>query len=144
VALYTFVVGMRAVDESEAVVHVSYYEADAFAAGRRCGYRPRTSGKRAAQQAPAQGHFADGGRLPSGSGAPGLFGDVWQWTQSTYEPTRAIVPHWRRWEYNAKFMCNQMVLRGGSCFTPRATCGPRIEFFRARGALAGERHPARA
>jgi ergothioneine biosynthesis protein EgtB len=118
-ALYTLSSGMRPVDESEAVVHVSYYEADAFA--RWAGMRLPTEDEweRAAQEKAALGHFADGGRLHPGAARPGMFGDVWQWTQSTYgaypgyRPPAGAVG-----EYNAKFMCNQMVLRGGSCLTP--------------------------
>jgi formylglycine-generating enzyme required for sulfatase activity len=73
---------------------------------------------------PVEGNFADGGKLHPrpvhGELAPAqMYGDVWQWTSSAYQaypgyrPAAGAVG-----EYNGKFMCNQQVLRGGSCATP--------------------------
>ena len=111
--------GMRPVVEAETLAHVSYYEADAFA--RWAGMRLPTEEEweHAAGGAPVQGHFADGGALHPGAAGPNLFGDVWQWTQSPYGAYPGYkAPAGAVGEYNGKFMCNQMVLRGGSCFTP--------------------------
>jgi formylglycine-generating enzyme required for sulfatase activity len=98
---------------------VSYYEADAFA--RWAGMRLPTEDEweRAAEGLPVEGRFSTRGVLHPGPARAGMFGDVWQWTQSPYAPYPGYSPpEGAVGEYNGKFMCNQMVLRGGSCFTP--------------------------
>jgi formylglycine-generating enzyme required for sulfatase activity len=50
-----------------------------------------------------------------------MFGEVWQWTQSSYAPYPGFkASAGALGEYNGKFMCNQYVLRGASCATPRS------------------------
>jgi ergothioneine biosynthesis protein EgtB len=95
--------GEKPVEPDAAVMHVSYYEADAFA---------RWAGK----HLPSEQEWETAVRAGLISDA---FGLVWQWTRSAYLP----YPGYRAaegalGEYNGKFMANQMVLRGSSLATP--------------------------
>jgi ergothioneine biosynthesis protein EgtB len=121
--------GPRLVHPDEPVVHVSYYEADAYA--RWAGARLPSEAEWEVLGAQAdidQGAFSDDFRFhpsPLSPEADGgkphqMFGNVWEWTRSAYE----AYPGFQPWEgaageYNGKFMANQLVLRGGSCATPR-------------------------
>jgi len=111
--------GERQVDPQEPVAHVSFYEADAFA--RWAGGRLPTEfeWENAAANEAVEGNLFDAGWLEP-VGAPGrqYFGDVWEWTSSAYAPYPGFRPHpGSLGEYNGKFMCNQLVVRGGSCAT---------------------------
>lgn len=113
------------------VTHVSFYEADAYA---------RWAGKRlpseyewevASKKREIKGTFVESQSFHPlmvkqsnedypDDGMKQLFGDCWQWTQSSYAPyPKFKTPEGAVGEYNGKFMCNQMVLRGGSCATPK-------------------------
>ena len=90
--------------------------------GTRWGYgaEPEDARRIFERFAEAGGNFLDTERLhPAGGGS--FLGDVWVWTASPY----VAYPGYRPaagalGEYNGKFMCNQIVLRGGSCLTPRS------------------------
>ncbi|MFN3522836.1 MAG: ergothioneine biosynthesis protein EgtB [Phenylobacterium sp.] len=116
--------GLRPLDPHAPVCHVSYYEADAYAAwaGRRLP--SEAEWEHAAEGLPIRGTFTVKGRLSGPSALPSgglrqMFGEVWEWTRSAYSP----YPGFRAaegavGEYNGKFMAGQMVLRGGACVTP--------------------------
>jgi ergothioneine biosynthesis protein EgtB len=111
--------GQRPVAPDEAVAHVSYFEADAFARWSGARLPTEEEWERASADAPVAGHFAGEGRFHPGPAREGLYGDVWQWTRSAYGPYPGYrPPPGVIGEYNGKFMCSQMVLRGGSCLTP--------------------------
>ena len=128
--------GFRPVDESEPVTHISYFEADAYANWDGARLPTEFEWERAAADAALDGNFVDSGRFHPAP-APGqgkdlsqMFGDLWEWTRSPYSP----YPGYRAapgalGEYNGKFMCNQMVLRGGSCATSREHIRPTYRNF---------------
>ncbi|HVO24130.1 MAG TPA: ergothioneine biosynthesis protein EgtB [Candidatus Margulisiibacteriota bacterium] len=116
--------GMRPLRVDEPVCHVSLYEADAFARWTGARLPREAEWEIAAGDAVIAGNFVENGWLhpiPAASGGlTQLFGDVWEWTQSAYTPYPGYrPPAGALGEYNGKFMCNQLVLRGGSCVTPR-------------------------
>jgi ergothioneine biosynthesis protein EgtB len=119
--------GFRPVDENEPVTHVSYFEADAYANWAGARLPTEFEWERAAAKIDIEGNFVESEifhprpTLASAEDLRQMFGGVWEWTRSAYAP----YPGYRAapgalGEYNGKFMCNQYVLRGGSCATSRS------------------------
>ena len=107
------------------VCHISYFEADSFArwSGRRL--LAEAEWESVASQTPPEGNLLETRRLhptaARGAGVDQLFGDCWEWTASAYTGYPGYQPlPGALGEYNGKFMSGQMILRGGSCVTPRS------------------------
>ncbi len=116
--------GRKPLDPLEPVCHVSLYEAAAYAAWADARLPTEFEWEAAVGGRAVTGRFADGGclhpRAPEPSdGLLQVFGDVWEWTRSSYDPYPGFAPlPGALTEYNGKFMVGQLVLRGGSCATP--------------------------
>ena len=127
---FTFTLhGMAPVERSTPACHLSFFEAEAFARWTGARLPTEAEWECAAEGLRIEGNFLESGALhplalreAPAEGAPAqMFGDVWEWTRSDYAP----YPGFRAaagavGEYNGKFMCNQYVLRGGSCVTPES------------------------
>ncbi|MEO1023040.1 MAG: ergothioneine biosynthesis protein EgtB [Bacteroidota bacterium] len=117
--------GARPVLLSEPVTHVSYYEADAFARWKGVRLPTEQEWEHAAVPHAIDGNFVESDFCHPVPAAPThglqqLFGDVWEWTMSSYAPYPNYKPlPGALGEYNGKFMANQYVLRGGSCATSK-------------------------
>jgi len=119
--------GCRRLDPDEPVCHVSFYEADAFA--RWAGTRLPTEfeWEVASLNVPRDGNFVENKNYhpvitdeSKSNKIHQIYGDVWEWTGSPYVAYPGFKPlSGALGEYNGKFMCNQMVLRGGSCATSK-------------------------
>lgn len=129
--------GERPVDPEEPVCHVSLYEADAYARWAGARLAGEAEWELFGADAPADGTFLDMGRLHPGvarattEGTPTqMLGGLWEWTRSAYSPYPGYAPpEGALGEYNSKFMCNQIVLRGGSCATPADHIRPTYRNF---------------
>lgn len=127
--------GVREMHPDEPVSHLSYFEADAFASWAGARLPSEAEWEVWARQYPLHGNFADTQRFhpapaPSNDDAVQVYGDVWEWTRSAY----SAYPGYKAGagaigEYNGKFMCSQLVLRGGSCATSASHIRPTYRNF---------------
>jgi ergothioneine biosynthesis protein EgtB len=121
--------GMRDLDPNQPVCHVSFFEAAAYARWARARLPEEVEWEVALREQPVTGNFVESGALhpvPAGRREESEpirqgYGDVWEWTRSSYAPYPGYEATFDALgEYNGKFMCNQYVLRGGSCATSQS------------------------
>lgn len=117
--------GYQPIDLDAPLVHVSYYEADAYARWKGCRLPTEFEWEVACQHyeplnPPTSNFVEDLHFHPVTTSGHDFYGNVWEWTSSAYLPYPYFnPPEGAVGEYNGKFMINQMVLRGGSFATPR-------------------------
>jgi len=126
--------GNRPVDPAAPVTHISYFEADAFASWSGARLPSEAEWETAAAPEPIAGNFVETENYaptPADAATPAqLFGDAWEWTSSPYTPYPGFAAAAGAvGEYNGKFMCNQYVLRGGSCATSQDHIRPTYRNF---------------
>ena len=126
--------GLAPVSPLEPVCHVSGYEADAFARWKGARLPTEMEWEVAANSQEQKGLFVEDGfyhpLAADTADLSGMFGNLWEWTQSSYSPYPGFKSfQGQLGEYNGKFMANQLVLRGGSCVTPRSHIRPSYRNF---------------
>lgn len=119
--------GLKKIDLSQPVCHLSFYEAEAFARWAGGRLPSEFEWEIASKGQNIEGNFVDNGNFHPVAAASSngtirqMYGDVWEWTRSPYTPYPGYnPPPGALGEYNGKFMCNQIVLRGGSCATSKS------------------------
>jgi ergothioneine biosynthesis protein EgtB len=135
--------GPRPVACDAPVVHVSWYEADAFARWAGCRLPTEAEWEAVGSGRDDEALGVESWALHPQAGGEQWCGEVWQWTASAYAPYPGFRPAAGAvGEYNGKFMVNQLVLRGGACITPPGHTRPTYRNFfypASRWAFSGVR-----
>jgi ergothioneine biosynthesis protein EgtB len=134
--------GLRELDDTEPVCHINFYEAAAYAQWADARLPTEFEWEAASNQVAFDGRFLDASDLQPRAAVAvpmqeltQMYGDVWQWTRSSYDPYPGFKPlAGAVGEYNGKFMVGQIVLRGGSCATPHGHMRPSYRNFFPPGA----------
>lgn len=127
--------GLQPLNPHLPVSHVSYYEADAFAHWYDARLATEQEWESVCSALPDSLPTSEAIKLHpqptmDSNSVDQMFGDLWQWTQSAYMPYPGFqAQNGAIGEYNGKFMCNQMVLRGSSCVTPPGHARPSYRNF---------------
>ncbi len=133
--------GLCPLEPAQPVCHVSYFEADAYATWAGARLPTEAEWEVASRSGSSEGDFVDrlladglaihpNGRAAVSTSPARMLGDVWEWTSSPYTAYPGYKPPEGAFgEYNGKFMCNQYVLRGGSCATPQSHIRPTYRNF---------------
>ena len=125
--------GSRPLDLNAPVSHVSYYEADAYARWAACRLPTEAEWELTAVEEPVEGNM-EKAKFWQPVAAAGsnrqFYGDTWEWTSSPYGPYPGFRPlAGSLGEYNGKFMCNQVTVRGSSCVTADDHARPSYRSF---------------
>ncbi len=115
--------GLRPLHRAQSLCHINFYEAAAYANWAGARLPTEAEWEHASHSVALQGHFADRGYYHPEAAGPEplaqLFGDIWEWTNSSYQPYPGFTPFaGNAGEYSGKFMAGQYVLRGGACISP--------------------------
>ena len=126
--------GLRQVNPDTPVCHISYFEADAYARWAGCRLPTEAEWENTARTCHLSGNFLENEAfhpLPAQeTGLSQVYGDVWEWTASACTPYPGFkIATGAVGEYNGKFMSGQMILRGGSCGTPKSHIRPTYRNF---------------
>ena len=119
--------GLRKIDLNQPVCHLSFYEAEAYSRWAGARLPSEFEWEIASGTSSINGNFVESGKFhpetvkENNGSLSQMYGDVWEWTRSPYSPYPGYnPPPGALGEYNGKFMCNQIVLRGGSCATSKS------------------------